>query len=172
MFLTIAALLSVAAPTGTTNVDVNDLSGVFEATCLDGQAHLSAGEVSPISFDQLPSGLRESLGRPATARVWRLNAAGRAYLYVLDYADAPGSSPKICGLASDTMNLTSATDRLQLRVTGQVNERNARTAQWLNAKDGYVATATTAASFNVLQISWLSQAGREASLVQVNQIQH
>lgn len=169
MPLIVAALLSAAAPTAVPNVEIGNLPGVFEATCLDGQSHLSANDVSPVSFDQLPSGLKNSLGEPASAKVWQLHTAGRAYLYVLDYADRPGASPKVCGLASDTMNLTAAADRLQLRVTGQVNERNARSAQWLNAKDGYVATATTAASFNVLQISWLSEADRAATLVQVNQ---
>lgn len=167
----IAALVASSAQAAPIGVAASDLPGVFEATCLDGQARLSAGEVSPINFDQLPSGLKSSLGRPSSARVWRLNTQGRAYLYVLDYAGGPAASPKVCGLASDTMNLTSAADRLEMRMTGQVNQRDARTAQWLNAKDGYIATATTAASFNVLQISWLSDADRAATLVQVNQIQ-
>ena len=148
----------------------SDFSGLFQATCLDGQARLRAGEVTPISFDQLPSGLRDSLGRPASAKIWRLNASGRSYLYLLDYQAGPGVSPKICGLASDAMDLKAAGDALELRVTGSVSRNRLRSTQWLNAKDGYVATATTTAAFKVLQISWMSDTDRAATLAQTESL--
>ena len=170
--MALALLSGVTTQAGAMSVEVSNLPGLFEATCLDGQAKLSKGEVTAISFDQLPPSLKGSLGRPASAKVWKLNTSGRAYLYVLDFAGGAGSSPKVCGLASDTMDLTSASNALEMRVAGGIEPNRARTMQWVNAKDGYVATATTAAQFNVLQISWLSEADRTAALVQADQVQH
>jgi len=167
MSLIIATLLSAAVQVGTGNAQVSNLPGVFEATCLDGQARLSANDVSQITFDQLPPALQESLGRPASGKVWQLNTAGHAYLYVLDYDVRPGVSPKVCGLASDTMDFRSASDKLEMRVAGSVDRNRVQSAQWLNPKDGYVATATNAAQFKVLQINWLNDADRAAATQQV-----
>ena len=171
MLLFLAAILAGSAQAPVAR-EVTDLSGVFQATCLDGAAKLRANEVTQISFDQLPSSLREQLGRPASGKIWALNASGHSYLYLLDYQAAPGVSPKVCGLASDTMELNPAADALEKRVTGNVSGDRVRSAQWLNAKDGYVATATTAAAFKVLQISWMSDADREAAQVQVQALAH
>ena len=170
----LAALLSGAAvAAGATDVQVANLPGVFEATCLDGQAKLGAGDVTASSFDQLPSSLRDSLGHPASGNVWRLNTSGNSYLYVLNYAAAPGVSPKVCGLASDAMDLRTASDVLGARVAGGVERNNSgRSAQWLNARDGYVATATTAAKLKVLQISWMSDADKARAMEQVEQLPH
>ena len=162
MLSLIAAMLAGAAQAPTADVQATNLPGLFQATCLDGQAKLRAGDVSPISFDQLPAGLRESLGHPASGKVWQLNAAGQSYLYMLDYNPGPGISPKVCGVASDSMNLKSAGDALEARVMGSVNRNRLGSAQWLNPKDGYIATATTASTFKVLQINWLSDTDRAA----------
>ena len=166
MLLFLAAALAGAA--GAT--DVSNLPGVFQATCLDGQAQLRASDVSAIGFDQLPEALRSSLGRPASGKVWRLNAAGSSYLYMLDYNAAPGASPRICGLASDAMDAKAAGDMLEARVTGGVARNRPRTAQWINAQDGYVATTTSASSFKVLQINWMSEADKERAQQQVEQL--
>jgi hypothetical protein len=171
MLLFLAAILAGSAQASTAS-EVSDLSGLFQATCLDGQARLRANEVTPISFDQLPSGLRETLGRPASGKVWALNASGHSYLYLLDYQAGPGVSPKVCGLASDAMELRPAADALEMRVTGNVSGDRVHSAQWLNPEHGYVATVTTASAFNVLQISWMSDADRAAALVQVQALAH
>jgi hypothetical protein len=167
-----AILAGSVQASAATDVLPSDFSGLFQATCLDGQARLRANEVTPISFDQLPAGLRDELGHPASAKIWQLNAAGRSYLYLLEYQVAPGASPKICGLASDAMDLRTAGDALERRVTGSVSRDRLQSTQWLNAKDGYVAMATTAARFNVLQISWMSDADRAAALVQTEALAH
>ncbi|HEX6741025.1 MAG TPA: hypothetical protein VF079_04425 [Sphingomicrobium sp.] len=165
-----AVLAGAVSGVGAADVDSSNLSGVFQATCLDGQAKLRAGDVTPISYDQLPEALRTSLGRPASGKVWRLNAAGSSYLYMLDYNAGPGISPKVCGLASDAMDGKAAGDMLEARVTGGVARSRPRTAQWLNARDGYVATATTASKFKVLQINWMSEADKEIAQQQVEQL--
>ncbi len=165
----IAALLAGAA-VAAADVPISNLAGVFEATCLDGQARLSASEVSATSFDQLPSDLKERLGQPASGNVWRFNGAGNAYLYVLDYAAGPGISPKVCGVASDSMDLRSAADTLEMRVGAGTSRQRARTMQWVNAQGGYIATATTAAKYSVLQINWMSDADKAAALAQVEQL--
>ena len=166
-----AVLAGAASGVGAADVDASNLSGVFQATCLDGQARLRAGEVRPISYDQLPEGLRESLGRPASGKVWQLSAAGNSYLYMLDYNDSDGSS-KVCGLASDSGEMRAAGDMLEARMTGSVARNRPRTAQWLNARDGYVATATSASTLKVLQISWLSEAAKAKAQAQVEQLPH
>jgi hypothetical protein len=145
-----------------------DLPSIFQATCLDGQARLSAGQVSPSSFDQLPSTLRENLGRPASSAVWKFNSGGDSYLYMLDY----GSSRKVCGLASDTMDLKVAGDMLESRVTGGVDRNRTRAAQWINAKDGYVATATTQSAYKVVQINWMSPGDKYEAREEMSQLPH
>jgi hypothetical protein len=165
----LAAVLASAAQASAPAVQPDNL-GVFQATCLDGQAKLHAGEVSPLSFDQLPTALRESLGRPASGKVWQLNSAGKSYLYMLDYNSAPGVSPKVCGLASDSIDLKTAAAMLEVRITGNVGRNRARSAQWLNATDGYVATATTASNLKVLQISWMSDIDKAAAQERLGQL--
>src|SRR5215813_9506517 len=125
----------VAASAQASAADYGPLPGLFEATCLDGQAKLRTGEVTQISFDQLPESLRKSLGRPASGQIWQLNSSGHSYLYLLNYNDARGVSPKVCGLASDSMDLRTAGDALEVRMTGSVSPNRTRSAQWLNAKD-------------------------------------
>ena len=162
-----AVLAGAASGAGAADVQLSDVPAMFQATCLDGQARLRSSEVSPISFDQLPPALKQSLGQPASGKVWQINSAGRSYLYLLDYNAAPGVSPKVCGVASETMDLKTAGDMLEARITGSVGRNRGRSAQWLNAKDGYVATATTASSLNVLQISWMSDTDRAAAEQQI-----
>jgi hypothetical protein len=156
----------LAGSSAVADAQPSTLPGLFEAACLDGQARLGAGDVTPISFEQLPAKLQKQLGRPASGKVWQLNSSGHSYLYLLNYNDERGASPKICGLASDSMDLKSAGDSLEMRMTGSVSASRTRSAQWLNPKDGYVATATTADAFKVLQISWMSTADREATQAQ------
>lgn len=166
-----AILAGAAASSGAADAQVSNLPGVFQATCLDGQARLSANDVSAISFDQLPAGLRDSLGRPASGKIWQLNFGGHSYLYMLDYDGVDGSS-KVCGLASDSGEMRTAADMLEARMTGTVARNRPRTAQWLNARDGYVATATMASNLNVLQISWMSEAAKARAQEQVEQLAH
>ena len=173
MLTFLAVFLSGAAATaGASDANVSNLPGVFEATCLDGQAKLSAGDVTPIEFKQLPSALQATLGHPASGKIWQLSSSGHSYLYILEYGTAPGVSPKVCGLASDALDLKAGSDALETRVAGTVTRNKPRSAQWLNARDGYVATATTAAKLNVLQISWMSEADKAAAMAQVEQLPH
>lgn len=162
MFQVLAALLAGAVQvSGGAEVNVSNLPGVFAAACLDGQARLSPGDAAKIGFDELPSALKQRLGRPASGNVWRLASGGRAYLYILDYPTGPGINPKICGVASDEMNLKSGAEMLDLRLAGGGRfSQPARTMQWLEPQDGYVATATTASNFKVLQVNWLDEADR------------
>lgn len=149
-------LIGTAQASVAASVEVGNLPGVFAATCLDGAARLSKGDVTKIGFADLPSSLQSRLDRPQSGDVWRLNTAGRSYLYVLNYAPGPGVSPKVCGLASDEMSLDSASDLLDIRLTGGRSPERARAMEWPRPQDGYVAIATRAGDFNVAQVSWLS----------------
>ena len=155
-----ALMLNGASVLPATDLAATDLPQFFEAACLDGEAKLSPGAASAIAFDALPGDIRESLGKPSSAKVWRLSGSGRAYLYLLDY-QGPDESPRICGLASDQMNYTSAADAVEKRVTGEVHPRTMRTTEWINPKGGYSALATTSGEFKVLQVNWLSDSQRQ-----------
>jgi hypothetical protein len=133
---------------------------LFEAACLDGEAKLAPGSATPVTFDELPAELRQGLGKPSSAKIWRLNGSGRAFLYLLDYQPDRYTNPKICGLASDGMDYASAADAVEMRVTGQVSPKTMRTTEWLNAAGGYSALATTTGAFKVLQVNWLSETQR------------
>ena len=52
------------------------------------------------------------------------------------------------------MDYTSAANAVEMWVTGQVSPKTMRTTEWLNAKGGYSALATTAGPFKVLQVNW------------------
>ena len=164
-----AILAGAASGVGAADAQTSSLPGLFQATCLDGQAKLRPDEVSAISFDQWPAGLRDSLGRPASGKVWQLNGAGRSYLYMLEYGAGIDGS-RVCGLASDSIDLRTAGDMLESRITGNVDRNRTRSAQWLNARDGYVATATKASTLSVLQISWMSEAAKAKAREQVEQL--
>jgi hypothetical protein len=164
------ALLAAAAQPSESRANLPDL---FAAVCLDGQARLSPGDVAKIKFDELPSGLKQRLGNPASGDVWQVGSGGRTYLYVLNYPDAPGVSPKICGLASDEMSLNSGAEMLDLRLAGGGRlDQAMRSRQWVSPRDGYIASATTASRFNVLQVNWLSTQDRKRLSGEVGQLPH
>ena len=167
MFQLLAAVTAAVQLSNVGEVHVADLPGVFAAACLDGEAKLSVGEATKVSFDELPSAIKRQLGRPSSGDVWRLATGGRSYLYILNYPNHLGISPRICGVASDDMSLKSGVDMLDVRLAGDGRLHNSRSMQWLRPEDGYVATATTASGINVLQVNWLSDADRE---LQKNQL--
>lgn len=139
---------------------------VFSAACLDGQVRMSPGEAVRSSFDELPRILRKRLGRPNSADVWQM-AGGNGYLYMLTYPDQPGTSPRICGVASDRGDLKGGAVMLDVRLTGDRLQPGSRTMQWLRPQDGYNAIATSAGDFDVLQINWLSESDRELQNAQL-----
>lgn len=140
---------------------------MFTAVCLQGEARLSSGAVQRIEFGKLPSSLRHRLGHPTSANVWRLNRPEDAFLYVLDYKVARGISPKICGLASASLDIATASDAMDMQLAGSVLGEQRTAMQWLMPEDGYLATATRAASFTVLQINWLNPEDRAAAIKRV-----
>jgi hypothetical protein len=165
----ITAFLLGAAQTSAAPQLAN-LPEVFVATCLDGQARMGTSDVTRVGFDGLPATLRRQLGHPTTSDVWRLNTSGNAFLYVLSYLPEPGVNPKVCGLASDRMSLRAAADSLDLRLAGSVYPTKLRATQWMRPEDGYIATATTAGRYNVVQINWLSDHDRKAAIDELRPI--
>lgn len=156
----LALLLGSANLLPAADVGPSALPGLFVAACLDGRAAFSPGEASAVSYDGLPHELREKLGKPSSAKVWRLINGGQAYLYILDYEPVGSQSPHVCGLASDSMNYGTAADTVEKRVMGAIYPRTTKSIQWLDPQGGYNAIATTAGGFKVLQINWLSDQQR------------
>jgi len=142
------------------DIAASRLPDLFVAACLDGKATLSPKDAAAVGLDGLPRELLQKLGKPSSAQVWRLSSDGRAYLYILNYEPARSTNPRICGIASDAMNYQTAADVVEKRVTGAVYPRTTRSIQWLDAKGGYNAIATTAGDFKILQINWLSDQQR------------
>jgi hypothetical protein len=143
------------------DISAAQLPDLFVAACLDGKATLSMGGAAAVGLDRLPRELTQKLGKPSSAQVWRLSSDGRAYLYILNYKPARNTNPRICGIASDAMDYQAAADVVEKRVTGAVYPRTTQSIQWLDAKGGYNAIATTAGAFKVLQINWLSDQQRK-----------
>lgn len=171
MILSIAAsLVGVSAVSVQAQSSVHALPEVFVAACLNGGARLSARQAETVSFEDLPSSLRERLGVPTSGQVWQLNGPGRAFLYILNYEPRPGVNPKICGLAADSMDLDAAADALEARIAGGVRPKRLRGTEWLMPQDGYTAVATTADEFNVVQINWLSEEQRAEALESISNL--
>jgi len=163
MLFAIAALLGGAMDYSVAgSADTLRLQQIFAAACLDGSVSLSAAEASPIGLDQLPRALRKRLGKPTSGHAWRLSHPGSTYLYVLDYSSSPEVDPKVCGLASDSIGVEAASDVLEARISGAVTKDRGRGLQLLMPKDGYVAIATDAAPFTIMQINWLNDRNRAA----------
>lgn len=153
-----AALLSGAAAVPAA-ADANDLPNLFVAACLDGRASLLPGS-DPVSFELLPSDLRRRLGEPAAARVWRIGTESDAFLYLLDYSPSGHHDRRICGVASQDIDVHAAADAIELRVTGAVYPNRARSIEWTDPDGNYTALVTKAGKFDVLQVNWLSDEAR------------
>lgn len=162
---TIIAALALAAPLASTA----NLPELFVAACLDGKASLPKGEARPVPIDELPRVLRDQLGNPASGQAWRLASTGQAYLYLLNY-DPGADETKICGVASDSMNVAAAADAVEMRMAGYAGAERLQGMQWLMPQDGYVTTLTRAGELRILQINWLSERARGELLKQVRRV--
>jgi len=151
------ALLALAAASPAAAASSSDVVRLFESACLDGQAQLPAGEALKVGFNQLPAVLQQRLNSPASANVWRISGDRQAYLYLLEYSASGDAARKICGVASEGIDLQSASAAVERRVAGSVLPRKAdESSQWIQLNDGYLATATHVGDLKVLQINWLS----------------
>jgi len=159
-----AVLLGGANPVFAATVASDGLPTLFVSACLDGSAKLAPGEAAASSLGALPRGVRQRLGKPVSAQVWKLNTPDQSFLYLLQYADDPKVIPRVCGLASEEMNLRAAADAVELRVTGEVHRRSMDSIEWTDPQGGFTALATSAGKFKVIQINWLSDAQRAAAI--------
>lgn len=169
MIFVAAALLASAAVTEQSG----GLTGIFSAACLDGQVELSRGEAEPITMSALPRQLQRRFGTPVSGQIWRLNGAGRSYLYVLEYAAAKSSSPKVCGLASDSLSLGSATGLLGRRLNGVTNadlHQPVEGVDMIDAEDAYTGSAHRTGDFTFLEIKQMTQKQQLKALHALHQI--
>jgi hypothetical protein len=157
----VAVLLAAAVqPTADPTVEMTKL---FEAACLNGHATLAPETAAAIGFETLPRDLRYYLGKPTSAKVWRLSGTGSAFLYLLEYSGDADANPRVCGVASDRMSRSAAADAMQLLLTGGPNSKAAPTTEWVSLQNGYRAFAAREGKFKVVQINWLSEAQRDAA---------
>ena len=156
MLLSFATATLLGAAAAPVPVTTDQLPNLFIAACLDGKADSSSWSASPVGFEALPSDVRGHLGRPDEARVWRVDGDSPAYLYSLTYSEK-GFSPRICGIASESLAIRPAAAAVETRLYGrpQAKDRAIRSTEWLNDSAGYRALATRKGKFTVLQVNWL-----------------
>lgn len=145
-----------------TAVATNDLPAIFVSACLDGTVKLTPADATPVAFNELPGDLRDRLGKPASSQVWRVDGPGRAFLYVLENRPNLRTSPRVCGVASDDMDYTTAKDLVEKRVVGDVYSETGMSMQWIDPKHGYIVTVTTAGEFKILQTDLLGDQQRKS----------
>ena len=151
--LAAAALLNTAAAQALVTPD--QLPNLFISACLDGSARAADGAVTRMEFSALPNELRSRLGKPSAAQVWKINGPDDAYLYSLSYTER-GYSPKICGVAAQTLVLRPASAAVETRLRGGAPSSGSyKTVEWLNEPAGYRALATRTGGYTILQVNWL-----------------
>ena len=102
--------------------------------------------------------------------MWRLNHAGDAYLYTLNYEGGQNANPRVCGVASDAMNIAAARKVVSLRLTGRA-DGNELANEWLGPKAGYRAVVPNVGQFKVAQVNWLSDKQRAAMIKEYSIVQ-
>jgi hypothetical protein len=160
--LVTAALLNSAAGQVFTT---DQLPNLFVSACFDGSVRMSGGDATPITFGDLPDGLRSRLGSPSASKVWRIRGGNPSYLYLLDYSGT--ANPKICGVASENLALRSATAVVETRLYGRpASAGTSKSTEWLKLDQGYKALATRAGGYTILQVNWLAPKLAEAPRTQ------
>lgn len=155
--ITATANLASAAPAA---AYAGSLENIFISACLDGSVTLSRQDAQPVQFDALPNALRSKLGSPDRAQVWMLQRPGHSYLYMVEYDDRD-LSPKVCGLASDQLKISPATNAIASRLNASAGEAGAVTTEWHFPKQGYYAIASRVHEFTVLQVNQMSDFQRQ-----------
>lgn len=154
----VAAVVLNSAPT-VPSTSEDDLPALFVAACLDGS--VSTNGATPIEFDALPDALRHRLGRPSTAKVWKLRASDNAYLYSLSYTER-GWGPNSCGVASESLPIQRASAAMETRLRGVPSAGSYAPTEWLDPKLGYRALTTRVGGFTILQINTVNADKAEA----------
>ena len=145
----------------------DQLEAVFISACFGGSVKLGADQQSPIAFQDLPKELRRRFGPHTSGEVWRLNASTPTYLYIIYFTVTPTTSPKVCGLATQSLSLEPAIQFLGSRVNGpslKPFREHFAAVEWLSAEGGYVATASRVRRFTVLEVKALSADERKRAL--------
>lgn len=150
------AALTLLSGAVSAETDTGDLAHVFIAACLDGQAKLSSEDAHPVAFEALPDKLKRTLGDPSSAQVWELSGTGDEFLYVVDYSGKRSKNRRVCGVASNRLDLLTAADEIEKRVTGDVYPKRSALVQWTDPKGGFTTYVTKAGEFGILQVNWFS----------------
>lgn len=143
------------------------LEGVFLSACFNGSMRLSADEESPVTLGELPPSLRRRFGTPVSGNVWRLNSTTPTYLFTMNFDPSPRTTPKVCGLVTQSIKIGPAIEFLGAYVHGPslTSFQEAFTgAEWLSAEGGYVAVATKIDRFTVLELKILSKEQQQRAL--------
>ena len=145
----------------------NQLEAVFISACFDGAVKLGADQETPITLADLPSSLRRRFGKPLSGSVWRLNSSTPTYLYTMNFAPDRTTSPKVCGIATQSIPLKPAIEFLGTRMNGPSLtplHTVITGAEWLDAEHGYVAAATKIDEFTVLEVKQLTKEQQRGAL--------
>ena len=158
--ITATANIAAAAPAAAYS---GSLENIFISACLDGSVTLGRQDAQPVQFEALPNALRSKLGSPDRTQVWMLQRPGHSYLYMVEYDDRD-LSPKVCGLASDQLKISPATNAIATRLNASVGEDGAVTTEWHFPEQGYYALASRIREYTVLQVNQMSDFQRQEAI--------
>ncbi len=158
--LLVGALAFVSPQPAAAQVDPADLEEIFASACFQGEVKLAPGQESPTTLADLPSSLRRRFGKHLSESVWRLNSTTPTYLFIVNYKPSRTTSPKVCGLATQSLDINHEIKMLGARLNGPSLTQLHMTitgAEWLDAEHGYVAAATKADEYTVLEVKQLTR---------------
>ena len=156
MMLPLATAMLLGAAAGQVMVTPDRLPSLFVAACLNGSVRPSDWSATRIDFGGMPAAVRRDLGKPSEAQAWKVYSSYPAYLYVLSYADRDS---RVCGVASEGLQLRDATAAVEARLLGRTSAGGAQMngTEWLDEKAGYRALAIRKGGYTVLQLNWLNK---------------
>jgi hypothetical protein len=164
----VAGALAVVLPQpAAAQIDPGDLESIFNTACFQGEVTLAPGQETPITLADLPSSLRRRFGKHVSESVWQLNSTTPTYLFIVNYKPSRTTSPKVCGLATQSLDINHEIKVLGARLNGPSLTPLRMTitgAQWLDAERGYIAAATKADHYTVLEVKQLTREQQLAAL--------
>jgi hypothetical protein len=158
---------SIESGAPSAQMPAQQLEAIFMSACFGGAVKLDPGQESAIALGDLPSNLRRRFGKPLSANLWRLNSSTPSYLYVITFRPEKTTSPKVCGLATQSIEIGPAIEFLGSQLNGPSLDsfhEGFTGAGWLDAKMGFVAVASKSDNFTVMEVKQLTSEQQQRAL--------
>ena len=145
---------------------------VFIAACLRGEAKLKPEQSISVTLEHLPKQLRREY-RPAGGTFVKLAGSASSFLYWFDQSPHPRRFARVCGIASQIVDIGFAWRRISLEIDrvsyeGPAAEHVGNPTQLMfeRPEHGYTLSyASGVGGYSVVQIGWMTEQQRESSLI-------